>query len=98
MGSSAPVPIMFRRTVRRTILTMGSSANNPLKNQAADDPCLADDLLHNLTGRHVCAQCRLDPPEGKERLISIQGQQVWLHTECQRFYVRAFNAEGDRPW
>jgi hypothetical protein len=55
----------------------------------ADDPDPED---------RTCRQCHRDPPDGKERLVSIQGRQVRLHAECQRFYVQALDQERDLPW
>jgi hypothetical protein len=38
----------------------------------------------------TCAQCR-GPVDGKERLISIGGAvTVWLHPECERFYLEGW--------
>jgi hypothetical protein len=36
----------------------------------------------------VCAQCR-GPVDGKERQVAIEDKTVWLHVECERFYVEA---------
>ena len=35
-----------------------------------------------------CAQCRREPLDGKERLVAVGNEQVWLHQECARFYRR----------
>jgi putative DNA primase/helicase len=35
----------------------------------------------------VCAQCG-GAPDGKEQLCTFGDASVWLHPECQRFYVR----------
>jgi hypothetical protein len=61
---------------------------NPLKNQASDDPDDADELLHNFTRSHVCAQCH-GPPDGKERPVAYGDETIWLHAECERFYLEA---------
>jgi hypothetical protein len=61
---------------------------NPLKNQASDDPDDADELLHNFTRSHVCAQCH-GPPDGKERPVAYGDETIWLHAECERLYVEA---------
>ena len=29
-----------------------------------------------------CAQCRREPPDGKERLFNVGGERVWLHQRC----------------
>ena len=39
-----------------------------------------------LKDRGVCAQC-CGAPDGTERQYEINGQLVWLHRECRRFYA-----------
>ena len=50
--------------------------------------------------RTCCAQCRGEI-DGKERLVSVSGSSVWLHPECQRFWLAApdegHGPEGERP-
>jgi putative DNA primase/helicase len=36
-------------------------------------------------GANVCVQCN-GTPDGKERLCHVDGAEVWLHPECERFY------------
>ena len=36
-------------------------------------------------GANVCAQCKA-PPDGDERLCLVDGAEVWLHEQCERFY------------
>jgi hypothetical protein len=36
-------------------------------------------------GTNVCAQCKA-PPDGDERLCLVDGAEVWLHEQCERFY------------
>jgi hypothetical protein len=66
--------------------------HNPLINNKVTDADDADDLLHILKTEHRCAQCH-GPPDGKERLVVVDGKSVWLHPECEWFFVR----EG-RQW
>jgi putative DNA primase/helicase len=55
-------------------------------------------------GERICAQCR-GRPDGKERLVTIEGRAVWLHPECERFYreleippfLRRTNGAGPAP-
>jgi RecA-family ATPase len=35
----------------------------------------------------TCAQCQ-GSVDGKERLVEVGGAKVWLHRECERFYLR----------
>lgn len=39
----------------------------------------------NALEERVCVQCR-GAMDGKERLCSVAGEDVWLHPECKRFY------------
>jgi hypothetical protein len=34
---------------------------------------------------HICIQCKLDPPDGTERLIA---DDAWLHARCEDAYLR----------
>jgi hypothetical protein len=36
----------------------------------------------------TCAQCH-GAIDGTERLVSVSGHSVWLHLECERFWLRA---------
>jgi len=59
-----------------------------LKNKGSDGSDGGDGIFPNLTGRHVCAQChRL--PDGKERLVAYGDETIWLHAECERFFIKA---------
>ena len=42
----------------------------------------------------TCVQCRGEI-DGTERLVSVSGRTVWLHHECERFWLRAVQA-GER--
>jgi putative DNA primase/helicase len=48
---------------------------------------------HDIPDDRTCAQCHGDI-DGSERLVSVSGQAVWLHLECERFWVRALNGQG----
>jgi putative DNA primase/helicase len=39
---------------------------------------------------HLCAQCGRLPPDGLEEQYPIGCELVWLHPECHRFYVTAY--------
>ena len=45
---------------------------------------------------HVCAQCRLDPPDGSEQLSTYSG--AWLHERCRDAFIRARMAQEGIPW
>ena len=62
--------------------------SNPLKNKGGDGSDAGDGIFPNLTGRHVCAQCRGDP-DGKERPVAYGDETIWLHAECERFFIQA---------
>jgi hypothetical protein len=68
-----------------------------LKKQGSGDSDDADDLLHNLTGRHVCAQCH-GVPDGKERPVAYGDETIWLHAECESFFIKAKMQEQGIPW
>src|SRR4029077_3671986 len=61
---------------------------NPLNNKDGDGSDGSDAIFPNLTGRHVCAQCH-GVPDGKERPVAYGDETIWLHAECERFYVEA---------
>jgi hypothetical protein len=42
----------------------------------------------------TCAQCRGEI-NGKEQLVSVSGRSVWLHPECERFWLAALD-EGHK--
>jgi len=47
---------------------------------------------------HVCAQCHRDPPDGKEKPLAYGDETVWLHAECERFFIKAKMEEQGIPW
>jgi hypothetical protein len=73
----------------------GASADNPLKNKASDGADDTDANSHTHTGRPVCAQCRGEP-DGRERLVAYGGETIWLHAECERFFLQARKAPPKR--
>jgi hypothetical protein len=61
---------------------------NPLKDKAWDGADGRDANFHTQTGNGengVCAQCN-GAPDGKERLCLVDGEEVWLHRECEPFF------------
>ena len=61
---------------------------NPLKNKDGDGRDGSDGIFPNLTGRHVCAQCH-GVLDGKERPVAYGDETIWLHAECERFFIQA---------
>jgi putative DNA primase/helicase len=45
----------------------------------------------NIATDQTCVQCRGEI-DGTERLASVSGRAVWLHHECERFWLRAVQA------
>jgi hypothetical protein len=70
---------------------------NPLKNKDGDGSDSSDGIFPNLTGRHVCAQCH-GAPDGKERPVAYGDDTIWLHPECERFFIQAKMQEQGIPW
>jgi hypothetical protein len=52
-----------------------------------------DDDLDPAPDDHTCAQCK-GPVDGRERLCALGDDMVWLHPQCERFYIVA----QDLPW
>ena len=83
------------------------NGNNDVADVAefADGMCAAGDVADN--GVNVadsrppqapnCAQCRREPLDGKERLVAVGNEQVWLHQECERFYRRDHSGDLEIP-
>ena len=46
------------------------------------------DSVEDAPEDRTCAQCN-GGIDGTERLVSVSGRAVWLHLECERFWVRA---------
>ena len=43
---------------------------------------------------HICAQCRLDPPDGREQQRQLSaGESLWLHAHCEDAFIRRRMAE-----
>jgi hypothetical protein len=59
---------------------------------AEDAP--SDDQPDDIPTDRTCAQCRGEI-DGTERLVSVNGEAVWLHAVCERFWLRAPEA-GER--
>jgi hypothetical protein len=43
----------------------------------------------------TCVQCK-GKIDGTEQLVAVSGQAVWLHRECERFWLRALDEEAGR--
>jgi hypothetical protein len=71
--------------------------SNPLKNKEGAGGDGSDGVFPNLTGSHVCAQCH-GVPDGKERPVAYGDETIWLHAECERFFIRAKMQEQGVPW
>ena len=43
---------------------------------------------------HICAQCQLDPPDGREQQRQLSaGESLWLHAHCEDAFIRRRMAE-----
>jgi putative DNA primase/helicase len=77
------------RPVTPEINVTGSSRSNPLKNTNCDGVTGSDPGSNVRNGEdRVCAQChgRVD---GTEQECALGDRTVWLHRQCQRFYLKA---------
>jgi hypothetical protein len=70
---------------------------NPLKNKDGDGSDGSDGISRNLTGGHVCAQCH-GVPNGSERPVAYGDETIWLHAECERFFIKAKMQEQGIRW
>jgi hypothetical protein len=43
---------------------------------------------------HTCVQCRGNV-DGTEQPVAVSGRTIWLHRECERFWLRAVQAGSD---
>jgi hypothetical protein len=75
---------------------LGTVTSNPLKNKEGDGGDGGDGIFPNLSGSHVCAQCH-GPSDGKERPVAYCDQTIWLHPECERFFIKAQGARAGHP-
>ena len=62
--------------------------------EGAPDDRTADQPDDTPTDR-TCVQCN-GAIDGKERLVAVSGKAVWLHPECERFWLAALD-EGRCP-
>ena len=53
-----------------------------------DDPAPAD---------RTCAQCQ-GPIDGKEQQVAIGDRVVWLHSECEWFFIKDLKDREGPPW
>src|SRR5262249_49333164 len=70
---------------------------NPLKNKDGNGSDGSDGISPNLTGRHVCAQCH-GVPDGNERPVAYGDETIWLHAECERFFIQAKMQQQGIRW
>jgi hypothetical protein len=70
---------------------------NPLKNKDGDGSDGGDGIFSNLSGGHACAQCH-GVPDGKERPVAYGDETIWLHAECERFFIQVKMQEQGIPW
>jgi hypothetical protein len=75
----------------------GPVTSSQLKTKENDSDDGDDSLSPTLTGGHVCAQCRLDPPDGKEQEVAYGDETVWLHRNCERFFKNLVSETAAPP-
>jgi hypothetical protein len=71
----------------------GVATSKSAQCKGTDEGDANDDLFLTPAGERVCAQCN-GLPDGTEQLCTVADQTVWLHRECQRFYI----ANQELPW
>jgi hypothetical protein len=71
----------------------GTVTTNQLKNKENDNDDSDDSISPTLTDCHVCAQCGLDPPDGKEQKVAYGDETIWLHRQCERFFIKNLVSE-----
>jgi putative DNA primase/helicase len=77
-----------RRSATPRFLVADENGPNTLKEKncrAVADPTSPPE--EEGVSRRICAQCGA-PPDGREQFCAIGDETVWLHPECQRFYVK----------
>jgi hypothetical protein len=60
-------------------------ADGKFKKSNNDGPSSGVAVGKGGNGANVCAQCK-GPPDGAEQLRHVDGEDVWLHSQCERFY------------
>jgi len=88
-GASAPASAEPDADAKADANNDTSVSLNSLNKQVTDDADDADDQFSALSEsqEHRCAQCNGDP-DGTECEFLIEGDRVWLHEQCERFYLR----------
>jgi hypothetical protein len=74
-----------KSTWRKTLANL-IAGGNPLPGDERDGP--PQDLPSGEVEDRTCAKCR-GPVDGKERQFATGDKTVWLHPECERFYMEA---------
>jgi hypothetical protein len=70
----------------------GTVTSKSLKQKTSDDHDDHDDHYAALSEECRCAQC--NGYDGTEQEYLIEGDRVWLHGECRRFYLAAYGEEA----
>jgi hypothetical protein len=73
----------------------GTVTHKSLKQKASDDGDDHDDQYAAPSEERACAQC--NGYDGSEHEYLIEGDRVWLHPECQRFYLAEHGGEEVAP-
>jgi putative DNA primase/helicase len=73
-----------KRSVTPGLFVTDENAHNVLNDKHCD---AVTDKTPPRPETGVCAQCRA-PSDGTEQFCAIGDETVWLHSECQRFYVK----------
>jgi len=68
------------------------SRHTTIKNVRAqcEAPDTSDENFTPSDTQHVCIHCKLDPPDGTERMIA---DDTWAHPRCEAAFIRARMAE-----
>ena len=80
--------------------TYGKSDDLPCDGSVVDVPDQGPDQPdeHGAPANgHICVQCHRDPPDGKERPVSYNDDTIWLHAECERFFIKEKMREQGIP-
>jgi hypothetical protein len=73
----------------------GTVTRNPLNQKDSDDRYDHDDHYATPSDERACAQC--NGYDGSEREYLIEGDWVWLHLQCERFYLAKHGGEEVAP-
>jgi hypothetical protein len=87
-GFSGDTEIRTNPNFRTSDLPTGSSSGQ--------NPADAENGGDRAAEVHICAQCRLDPPDGSERPSTYNG--LWLHAHCEDAFIHARMTEEGLVW